>query len=115
MPLRFCRPLEYFRTIIMKKFYCRIYEQGSDRLLAVSDSSIIGKTFEDGELRIDVSDFYRGEECSESEAIRLVKSAIIVNAVGKGIVALMLKEKIITKDGILEIKGVPHAQVVAIK
>ncbi len=99
----------------MKKFYCRIYEQDSDRLLAVSDSSIIGKTFEDGELRIDVSDFYRGKECSESEAIRLVKSATIVNAVGKGIVALMLKEKIITRGSVLKIKGVPHAQVVALR
>ncbi len=97
------------------KFSYQIYEQGSDRLLAISDSSITGKTFEEGELRIYISDFYSGKECGEKEAVLLLKSATIVNAVGRGIIALMLREKMISKGNILEINKMPHAQVVAVR
>lgn len=97
------------------KFSYQIYEQGSDRLLAISDLSIIGKTFEDSELRLEVSEFYSGKECGRKEAVHMLKNATIVNAVGRDIVALMLREKLISKGNILEINKMPHAQVVALR
>ncbi len=101
--------------MFITKFSYQVYEQGSDRLLAISDSSIIGKTFEDGELRLEVSEFYSGKSCGEKEAVQMLKSATIVNAVGRDIIALMLREKLISNGNILEINKMPHAQVVAIR
>jgi hypothetical protein len=98
------------------EFCYKIFRQGDDTLLAVSDSSIIGKTFNEGDIQINVSrDFYHGKECSRNEIIKILKSATIVNAVGKKIVDIMVKENIIESDSVLIIEGVPHAQIIYVK
>lgn len=99
----------------MKFRYKRFNERG-ERMLAISDASLVGKSFEEGGMTLDVSkEFYFENECNEPEAVGMLKSFSIVNAVGKEIIGLMLKEKIISKDNILTIKGVPHAQIVEIR
>ncbi len=98
------------------EFSYRIFREGTNVLLAVSDLSIIGKTFEEGDLQIEVSEeFYHGKECSKGTVLKLIKDATIVNAVGNRIIELMVKEKIVDKDIILIINGVPHAQIIKIK
>ncbi|MBI4170056.1 MAG: DUF424 family protein [Candidatus Aenigmarchaeota archaeon] len=95
------------------RFAYKIFRQESDTLLAISDFSVIGKTFEEGDKQIVVSeDFYYGKVCNGNEAKKLIRSATIVNAVGKKIISLMVKEHIVDKDNILLIKGMPHVQVV---
>lgn len=85
-------------------------------MLAIADSSVVGKEFEEGGLHIFVSeDFYREKECSPAEAKKLLKSATIVNAVGKDIVSLLEKENLVDAQNVLTIKGVPHAQVVTMR
>ncbi|MEM7819671.1 MAG: DUF424 family protein [Candidatus Aenigmatarchaeota archaeon] len=97
------------------KFSFKIFKYGKDTLLAISDFSILGKTFEDGDMQLNVSrDFYFEKTCDEKSIKRLIESATIVNAVGKNIINLMIKEKMIKKDDILEICGVPHAQIITI-
>lgn len=99
-----------------KKFSYNMLEQGNDRLLAISDLSILGKTFEEGELCLTVSkDFYHHKDCGEKKAVELIRNATIVNAVGRSIITLMIKEKMISRKSVLEINGIPHAQIVTIK
>jgi len=96
-------------------FSYKIFRQGGDTLLAVADLSILGKNLKEDDLEIDVSkDFYGGETCSEDEIKRLIKSATIINALGKSIISLLLDEKIVDKENILYIAGVPHAQVISV-
>jgi hypothetical protein len=98
------------------KFSYRLFREGGDVLLAISDATIIGKTFEEGELNITVSrDFYSEKLCDEDEAVKLIRKATIVNAVGKEIISLMLSKKLLESGMILKIAGVPHAQVVTVK
>ena len=98
------------------EFAYKIFGHEHDVILAISDLSLVGKSFEEGDLQIDVSeDFYCDKECSRDEALELIKNATIINAVGKRIITLMLKENIIDKKTVLTIDGVPHAQVVKIK
>jgi hypothetical protein len=96
-------------------FNYKIFGEGSDKLLAISDSSLVGKSLEEGEISLTVSkDFYGEETCGENEIKKLIKSVTIINAIGKKIVSVLEKENLVNKKNVLYVNGVPHAQVVII-
>lgn len=98
----------------MAKFSYSILKSSYDTILAVSDSDILGKSFSDGELQLTVSkEFYGSNSAEESEIIGLLKKATIVNAVGKSIISLLLTKTLVDKRNVIEIGGVPHAQIVS--
>ena len=85
-------------------------------MLAVCDSELKGKKFYEGELQLDLSsDFYNGEEKPEEFIVELFKMAYIVNLAGEKAVSLGIKEKIIEKDHIIKVDGIPHAQCVIVR
>lgn len=95
------------------KFAYSVFEAGRDTILAVSDIGIIGKTFEEKDLHLAVSkEFYGSKTGDEKEIIKLLKTATIVNVVGRGIISLLVRENIINKESTIEIGGVPHAQII---
>jgi len=97
-------------------FSYKIFKQGDDTLLAISDSNIVGKTLKEKDIEMKVSEeFYSEEFCDDERALALIKNSTIVNAIGESIINLMLKEKLIEKENILKINGVPHAQIITIK
>ena len=80
-------------------------------LLAVCDSDIIGKVFEEDKKQLDLnSDFYKGEEKTDMEIINLMRTAYIINIVGKNSVTLALNEDLISGKNVEEIAGIPYAQ-----
>ena len=98
------------------KFDYKLYKIENEKLLAISDSSIIGKSFQEKEIEIIVSeDFYSEKKCDEKEALLLIKNSTIVNAIGKGIVSLMIKEKLVDENKVLYIESIPHVQIVVMK
>ncbi len=98
------------------KFDYKLYIMQGEKMLAISDSSIIGKTFRGDEIEINISkDFYSEKKCSEKEALSLIRKSTIVNAIGKEIVSLLVKENLVDGDNVLYIEGIPHAQIVVIK
>ncbi len=98
------------------KFAYKIFRSAGDTLLAVSDHSLLGKKFEEDELSLEVNEgFYHENSCDEKGIVDVIKDATIVNAVGEGIVSLMVREKIIDESNVLRIGGVPHAQIVVIR
>ncbi|MBW2979925.1 DUF424 domain-containing protein [Candidatus Woesearchaeota archaeon] len=85
----------------------------SRKLVAICDSELLGKKFEEGNLQLDLaSDFYKGEEKGAEEVKEIIKDAYIVNVVGGESVAFCIELEIIDKKHILRIGGVPHAQAV---
>jgi hypothetical protein len=81
-------------------------------LLAACDDNILGKTFCEGELQLVVSEsFYGGEEVTKENFISQLKNATIANLVGVKVIKIALSLGLIHKDGIIEIAGVPHAQI----
>lgn len=88
-----------------------MYDQGGDRLLAVCDEDILGRTF-NGDVEITVSDFYRGKRCGEKEILEIASNSTIINAVGNEIVGLLIRNGFADKSSVLEIGGIRHAQVV---
>jgi len=80
-------------------------------ILAVCDTDILGKKFEENDLQLDLtSNFYKGEEKTEKEIVALFNQAHIVNVVGKKSVDLAIKSKMVIKDNIKKIKNIPYAQ-----
>jgi uncharacterized protein len=97
------------------QFSCKVHRESGEMILAVSDSDILGKRFEEGELVLEASkDFYHEEQCSEHRLRELVHEATMVNAVGEKVVRILIEEKLIDKGNVLRIGGVPHAQAVRI-
>ncbi len=85
-------------------------------VVAICDSELIGKVFEEGKFQLDVKEsFYKGKEVSEDELIQIINNLSIedatFNIVGKNSVAVALETGIILKEGIKEIQGVPFALV----
>ncbi|MBI2578242.1 MAG: DUF424 family protein [Candidatus Aenigmarchaeota archaeon] len=97
-------------------FDYKVFRAGSDVLVAIADSSIVGKKFSEGGLELEVKrDFYGGMKCDERKAVKIVNSATIVNAVGKDIVSLLLKKGFVDGDKVIKVQKIPHAQIVVVK
>jgi len=82
-------------------------------VLACCDESIKGKKFENKNIVLDLSShFYQGRKVSNEEFLDLVKKSYIVNAVGKDIIKLLIKNKIISMEEVKLVKGVPYIQLI---
>jgi hypothetical protein len=84
--------------------------------VAICDSDLIGKTFEENNKCIFVNpNFFQGEEKSEKEVLEIIEKGsyedYTFNIVGKKSVELALKSGIIKPEGITKIQGVPVALV----
>ncbi len=89
--------------------HLKIHDEG---VVSICDSSLIGKTFEEGDMQLQVSErFYKGKEASKEEIATALKNAKTANIVGKKSTQLALDEGLITKQAIKTIDGVPHAQI----
>ena len=95
------------------KFAYKKYDTKEERMLAIADSDIVGKHFEEGDLQLEVTgEFYHESECGDEEALKMINDASLINATGNNIISLLLKENIIDEDKILRVGGVAHAQVI---
>ncbi|MBU2634369.1 MAG: DUF424 family protein [Nanoarchaeota archaeon] len=82
------------------------------KLITLCDSSLIGKTFEDNNLNIKITEeFYKGQKLNESILSNL-KQGVMFNIVGEESIKIALKYKLITKKNIIKIKKIPHALVI---
>ena len=85
-------------------------------VVAVCDSSILGKRFEQGNLQLDVKEsFYKGEEVSEEKAIEIIKSMAAedatFNIAGEKSVNAAIKAGVVSKESVGKIQGIPFAVV----
>lgn len=87
---------------------------GYRAVVAVCDEGILGKTLKDKKREFKVSEsFYKGDKKTEEEVVAILVNASNVNLIGKEAVAAGMKAGIVSKENILVIAGVPHAQAVS--
>ena len=97
----------------MSKVYVKTVIHGKDRVVAVCDEEILGKTLEGGRVPFNVSEgFYKGILGDVDEAIAAMKQATICNLVGKTIVDAAIEHKMVHERAIIYFGEVPHAQIV---
>lgn len=82
-------------------------------LLAICDSDLLGKTLREGKIVFHVKDeFYNGGKVSLEEAVNMIENSTIVNLVGKNCIEKAILKGYIHPEAVLQISGVPHAQIV---
>lgn len=85
-------------------------------VVAVCDSELLGKRFEEGDFQLHVKEnFYGGEEMSEDETIRFLQKMKIedatFNIIGENSVNAALEAGVIQENSIGEVQGVKFALV----
>jgi hypothetical protein len=93
--------------------YVNLKRVGRNVLLAVCDCELLGKTLRQGKIVFHVKDeFYNGGKVSVEEAVGMIENSTIVNMVGKNCVEKAIEKGYVHPESVLQIEGVPHAQIV---
>jgi len=90
--------------------------EGYRKTIALSDTNLIGKTFEENIKKIELKEgFFKGEEKNKQEIIKILKHMAkedaTFNIIGKESVQTALEAGIIDKQGIIKIDNIPIALV----
>ena len=84
------------------------------KIVALADSNLIGKTFEEGNKQIEIKpNFFEGEEKEKQEIILILKDMdredATFNIVGKESVQSAIEAGVIQESGIMTIDNIPIA------
>ncbi len=91
--------------------YIKIYETEVSVLVAVCDRDLIGKTYRDSGLKLEVDEeFYKGEPVDADQVQTALLEATTANIVGEQSVAAAISCGAIGPESVIVISGVPHAQ-----
>ncbi|VVB71731.1 Uncharacterised protein [uncultured archaeon] len=97
----------------IKEMYLKTYQQGREVFIAVCDCDILGKSFREGHLHVEVSpDFFGGSLASVSDVEGALASATMANFVGCKTVEHAIRLGYVERDNVLSIDGVLYAQMV---
>jgi len=97
-----------YETICLK-----IYRVNREVLVAICDRELLGNTFDEGKLCLEVNvDFFGDKSTSSFELETALSEATIVNLVGERSVACAIQQGCVDGDNVLHIDGVPYAQMV---
>lgn len=87
----------------------RSTEQGL--LVTAVDPEVLGETYEDGDVSLEVTEeFYGGERVDPEAVVDSLSRASIANLVGREVVELAIQEGFVDEDRVLEIGPTLHAQ-----
>lgn len=88
----------------------KIRRRNQETIVTVCDSELIGKKFEDGDLKLEVDrEFYEGKDATVEECLEALKKATIANLVGS-IIEHAVEAGYINSENVLKIEDIPHAQ-----
>ena len=89
-------------------FAVRSMNYQHNRMLNICDAELVGRTLNKSDVTINISKSYFAERIvEENEAEQLLKSASIINMVGKETIALSVRVGVGSTKGVKEIDGVP--------
>lgn len=95
--------------------YAKLSKCGKQILLAACDIELLGKVLRDEKLVFNIKEeFYKGPKIPLNDVIGLIEESTIINIVGPKIVKKAIEKGLIHPDAVLNICGVPHAQIVKI-
>jgi hypothetical protein len=98
---------------VVTDVFLRIFKNEKYTLVAACDPELIGETFREGKLKLEVKqDFYRGRRASVADALAAIDTADIANLVGQTIVDAAVQKRLVDPTAILHISGIPHVQIV---
>lgn len=93
-------------------FCYKFHKAKSSVILGICDKELVGKKLGDDLEFIVNEGFYFEKEAENDELDSLFEKCNIVNMVGKKIVEFSIKKKLITKENVIMIGDIPHAQLI---
>ena len=89
----------------------KVHTKGPEVLVAACDADIVGKTYRSEGLKLHVSEsFYNGESGDEDVLVNRLEMATIANLVGQRTLEIAIRHGFVNPKCVIEIGGVPHAQ-----
>jgi hypothetical protein len=90
------------------QFSVKISDYQKNMMVNMCDAELMGKDVVDGELKIPINETYYGKQLvDKDEAISLLKSASVMNLVGKETISLATDLGIGSESGIKIISDIP--------
>jgi hypothetical protein len=95
--------------------YAKLSKCGEHVLLAACDEGLLGEVLRDGKIVFKIGEeFYKGPKMPVNEAVELMRDSTIVNMVGPNIVKKAIEQGLVHPEAVLNICGIPHAQIIKI-
>ncbi|MCK4369579.1 MAG: DUF424 family protein [Candidatus Lokiarchaeota archaeon] len=92
------------------KVYLKVHIKEEFEIIACCDEELLNQVFKEGNLRIEISNqFFEGKLIALEEAISILKCASFFNIVGEKIINEAINCKLLIKEGIRFINGIPMA------
>lgn len=92
------------------KVYLKIHIRNEIETVACCDELLLNQIFTEGNLRIEINEqFFGGNLIDIDDAIEILKDASYFNIVGENIINKVTDLKILPKEGVRSINGVPMA------
>lgn len=93
--------------------HLRVIRDKKSVLVTICDPGLLGATFRQDKLRLDVSaDFYGGPLCAIEKAMQALADADVGNLVGEGTIKAAIDRGLVDPDAVVYFDRVPHVQVV---
>ncbi|MFX0019188.1 MAG: DUF424 family protein [Candidatus Hermodarchaeota archaeon] len=92
------------------RVYLKIHIRNEIETVACCDELLLNQIFTEGKLRIEINEqFFGGNLIDIDDAIEILKDASYFNIVGENIINKVIDLKILPKEGVRSINGVPMA------
>jgi len=89
----------------------RMHRCGKELVLAAADKGLLGETFREGDIKLEVCrEFYEGEDADEETLLNRLSMCSVANLVGEETIGIAEREGYVSGECVLRIAGVPHAQ-----
>ncbi len=100
------------------RVFYKIHEKGNERIFALCDAELLGKTLREKETVIDLArfrSFYEGKKINAEQAKKELKKCTSANLIGKKAVKIAVDMGLASEKNVKRIQGVPHVQIYKIK
>ncbi|GAY25982.1 hypothetical protein ATG_11850 [Desulfurococcaceae archaeon AG1] len=96
-------------------FRVKIMNMGEERIVSVCDEELLGKVLVDEKRKIKIridEPFYGGDLMELDEALEVISSSTQANLIGNRIVEAAIERGLVIREGVIEIAGVKHTQII---
>ncbi len=91
-------------------FWCKTHSAKGNLIVAICDEELLNKKIGKKPSITIEKKFYGEQLIDDKRAVEFMKKADICNILGKDIIKIALEKKFITKENIILIGDIPHAQ-----
>jgi hypothetical protein len=93
--------------------HLRVIHEKRGVLVAACDAGLLGETFRQGKLKLEVNtQFYGGALCTIEKAMEALVEADVANLVGETTIKAAVDKGLVDPEAVIYFGAVPHVQIV---